>query len=75
MGSEMCIRDRSVSFNGAVFRADNYQVAGRITVSGDGSNARFARTIANEKYKEWEGTISAVKITAAILEAANKNSK
>ena len=67
--------DISVSFNGAVFRADNYQVAGRITVSGDGSNARFARTLANEKYKEWEGTIRAVKITAAILEAANKNSK
>lgn len=63
--------DILVSFNGAIIRSDNYRVAGRITVNSDGSNARFARTAANEKYKEWESLIVAAKIGVEVADALN----
>lgn len=64
--------DIQVSFNGKVFRSDNYQVSGRITIHGDGTKADFARTAANEKYLEWEDTIGTAGLVVDILDAATK---
>jgi len=54
-----------VSFNGAVFRSNNYQVSGVLTVQQNGSNPRFARLQANENYQGMESTLTALAITAA----------
>jgi glycogen debranching enzyme len=55
----------AVSFNGLVFRSNNYQLNGVLTVKEDGSNPRFARRQANENYQNAESTITALVVTAA----------
>lgn len=43
-----------VSFNGAFFRSNHYQVSGVLTVNENGHNPRFARQAANQKYLDQE---------------------
>lgn len=63
--------DILVSFNGKVFRSDNYRVAGRITVNHDGTGARFAKTASNANFKEWEGFLTFLAIAEVVAEAVN----
>jgi len=43
-----------VSFNGAIWRSNNYQVSGVLTVNENGRNPKFARQIANPNYMDQE---------------------
>ena len=70
-----CEIDVLVSFNGQVFRADNYRVAGRITVNLDGTNARFARTAANKNYLEWEGFVQLMVVAEAVAKEVEKSNR
>ena len=64
--------DIVVSFNGVIFRSDNYQAAGRITVREDGTNPRFARTAINENFREWASTLDGLKLFNEIVDEINK---
>lgn len=64
--------DIVVSFNGVIFRSDNYLVAGRITVNEDGTNAKFAKTLCNNNFKEWEGILAGLAFAEIIVEAIEK---
>ena len=46
-----------VSFNGAVFRSNQYKVNGVLTIGENGRNPRFARQAANQKYMDQENTM------------------
>lgn len=54
-----------VSFNGMVFRSNNYRVSGVLTVNENGSDPQFARLDANENYQNMESTLTALAVTAA----------
>ena len=67
--------DMQASFNGSVFRSNNYQVTGRITVDDDGNNAKFARTGANENYQNLLKNVEGLEFAAGILKALNEAQK
>lgn len=64
-----------VSFNGALFRSNNYQVAGVLTVGNDGSSPRFARRAANQNYTDAEATMTALGVTVAGVLILNEMGK
>lgn len=64
-----------VSFNGAVFRSNNYQVSGVLTVGEDGRNPKFARMAANQNYMDTENTMTALGVTVAGVLILNEMSK
>lgn len=47
-----------VYFNGSIFRSNNYNVDGVLTVKRDGSNPKFSRTYANSNFRELESTMN-----------------
>ena len=61
-----------LSFNGLFVRTNNYRVAGVLSVAEDGTNARFARSEANQSYLEMESTITALQLTAAGVMVLNE---
>ena len=64
-----------VSFNGALFRSNNYQVTGVLTVGEDGTSPRFARRDANQNYKDAEATMTALGVTVAGVLVLNEMGK
>jgi hypothetical protein len=54
-----------VSFNGSIFRSNNYRVSGVLTTDVNGANGRFARYEANPNYVQAEDRMTALAITAA----------
>lgn len=68
-----------VSFNGAFWRSNNYQVSGVLTVNENGRNAEFARQVANQLYMRQEriGIITGVIVIvggAYVLSEMNEGS-
>ena len=66
--------DLVVSFNGSIIRANNYLLAGRMTINEDGSQAKFARTYTNQNFKDMEARITMFRVLEAVAEE-NKKSK
>lgn len=67
--------DMQVSFNGSIIRSNNYRVGGRLTVKENGSHPRFARTAANQAFKDQEDLLTGMKIGVMILEELSNDSK
>ncbi len=53
-----------VSFNGLVWRSNNYLVSGVLTVNENGRNPKFARRAANQNYMDQETTMIAIGVIA-----------
>lgn len=68
-----------VSFNGAIFRSNHYQVSGVLTVGQNGSKPKFARRAANQNYLDAESTMTALGVTIAgvliLNEMSNESGK
>ena len=64
-----------MSFNGAIFRNNNYAVDGVLSVKEDGSKASFARTYSNERFKKLEGRLKFAAGAAATAIILNELSK
>lgn len=60
-----------VSFNGALFRSNNYRVRGLLTVREDGGHPRFARLEANQNYRDVEDTLTVLGVGMVILNDLN----
>ena len=63
----------SVSFNGAIVRANNYRVSGVLTVGDDGSAPQFAREDANENYRSVESMMEFAAVGVVLLEGMEHN--
>jgi multidrug efflux pump subunit AcrA (membrane-fusion protein) len=61
----------TVSFNGSINRSNQYRVSGVLTVAENGSNPRFAREQANQNYRDMEGLVFTIGLTAAGLYILN----
>ncbi len=59
--------DMTTSFNGQFVRSNNYWVTGRLTINEDGSNARFARTSANERFRSFESNLTTLGIIGGVV--------
>lgn len=55
-----------VSFNGWMWRSNNYRVSGLLTIREDGSKARFARAEANKRYLDKEKMFTRIMIAAGV---------
>ncbi len=62
----------AVTWNGAVFSSNQYEVRGRVSVGEDGSGARFVQTGANKAYQDYHGlkaAAGAIKFGADLAQA------
>lgn len=56
-----------VRFNGSLKRSNSYAVDGRLTINADGSEPRFSRTYANQRYLDRENQLTLIAGAAAAV--------